>query len=105
MTPTDDNANANRVILTAIADDRPGLVDDIVGSIERVGCSIETVSVASLDAAVSVTLLLRIPDGGTTPLRAALVGLTVEHNIKIHVDDMPDGSLYRPGGPGQNRPD
>lgn len=97
MTATDDNANANRVIVTAIADDRPGLVDDIVRSIERVGCSIETAAVASLDTAVSVTLLFRIPDGSATPLRAALVGLTVEHNIKIHVDDMPDGSLYRPG--------
>lgn len=96
MTRTDDNTNANRVIITAIADDRPGLVDDILQPIERVGCSIETVSVASLDTAVSVTLLLHIPGGGTTPLRAALVGLTVEHNIKIHVDDMPDGSLYRP---------
>ena len=97
MTPTADNTTAIRVIITAIADDRPGLVDDILRSIERVGCSIETISVASLDTAVSVTLLLSIPDGGSTPLRAALVGLTVEHNIKIHVDDMPDGSLYRPG--------
>ena len=96
MTPSDDNSNANRVIITAIADDRPGLVDDILRSIERVGCSIETLSVASLDTAVSVIMLLQIPDGGTMPLRAALVGLTVEHNIKIHVDDMPDGSLYRP---------
>lgn len=104
MTPTDDNINAHRVIITAIADDRPGLVDDILRSIERVGCSIETVSVASLDTAVSVTLLLRIPSGGTTPLRAALVGLTVEHNIKIHVDDMPDGSLYRPGNHAENQP-
>ncbi len=105
MTPTEDNTNANRVIITAVADDRPGLVDDILRSIERVGCSVETVSVASLDTAVSVTLLIRILDGGTTSLRAALVGLTVEHNIKIHVDDMPDGSLYRPRGPEQNRPD
>ncbi len=104
MTPTDDNTNANRVIITAIADDRPGLVDDILRSIERVGCSIETVSVASLDTAISLTLLLRIPGGGTTPLRAALVGLTVEHNIKIHVDDMPDGSLYTPGSHKENRP-
>ena len=104
MTPTDDNTKPTRVIITAIADDRPGLVDDILRSIERVGCSIETVSVASLDTAVSVTLLLHIPDGGTTPLRTALVGLTVEHNIKIHVDDMPDGSLYRPGNHEENRP-
>ena len=48
------------------------------------------------NTAVSVTLLLRVPKGGATPLRAALVGLTVQHNIKIHVDDMPDGALYRP---------
>ena len=97
MAPSDDNTNPARVIITAIAHDRPGLVDDILRSIERVGCSIETVSIVSLDTAVSATLLLRIPDGGTTPLRAALVGLTVERNIKIHVDDMPEGSLYRPG--------
>jgi len=104
MTPTDDNTDANRVIITAIADDRPGLVDDILSSIERVGCSVDTASVASLDSAVSVTLLLSIPNGAATPLRAALVGLTVEHNIKIHVDDMPDGSLYLPRGPEQSRP-
>ncbi len=89
MTPTDDNTNANRVIITAIADDRPGLVDEIIHAIERAGAAIETTSVATLHSAVSVTLLLRIPDGGSTPLRAALVGLTVEHNIKIHVDEMP----------------
>ncbi|MYD36359.1 MAG: hypothetical protein F4X20_04995 [Dehalococcoidia bacterium] len=104
MTHTEENRNANRLIITAIADDRPGLVDDIVRSIEQVGCSIETVSVASLDTAVSLTLLLRIPDGGTTLLRAALVGLTVEHNIKIHVDDMPDGSLHRPDSHEENQP-
>lgn len=97
MTPTADNTNPNRVIITAIADDRPGLVDEIIRTIERAGASIETTAVATLDSAVSVSLLLSIPDGGSTPLRAALVGLTVEHNIKIHVDDMPDGSLYRPG--------
>ena len=105
MTPTDDNTDAQRVIITAIADDRPGLVDDILRSIERVGCSVETASVASLDSAVSVTMLLSIPKGAATPFRAALVGLTVEHNVKIHVDDMPDGSLYRPRGPERNRPD
>ena len=104
MTPTDDNTNANRVIITAIADDRLGLVDDILQTIERTGAAIETTSVATLDSAVSVTLLLRIPDGGSTPLRAALVGLTVEHNIKIHVDDMPDGSLYRPGSREEKQP-
>lgn len=93
MTPTDDNTNANRVIITAIADDRPGLVDDILQTIERAGATIETTSVATLDRAVSVTLLLRIPDGGSTPLRAALVGLTVQHDVKIHVDEMPGSSL------------
>ena len=60
------------------------------------GCEIQTVSQTSLETAVSVTLLLRVPKGGATPLRAALVGLTVQHNIKIHVDDMPDGALYQP---------
>ena len=105
MTPTNDNTNANRVIITAIADDRPGLVEDILQAIERAGASIETTSVATLDTAVSVLLLLRIPDGGSTPLRTTLVGLTVEHNIKIHVDDMPDGSLYRPGSHAENQPD
>ena len=97
MAPTDDNTNANRVIITAIADDRPGLVEDILRTIERTGATIATTAVATLDTAVSVTLLLRISEGGAMPLRAALVGLTVEHNIKIHVDDMPEGSLYRPG--------
>ena len=58
--------------------------------------SIETVAQTTLNTAVSITLLIRVPKGGTTPLRAALVGLTVQHNIKIHVDDMPDGALYRP---------
>ncbi len=89
MTPTDDNSNANRVIITAIADDRPGLVEDILQTIERAGAAIETTSVATLDTAVSVTLLLRIPDGGATSLRAVLVGLTVQHDVKIHVDEMP----------------
>ncbi len=89
MSPTDDNTNAARVILTAIAADRPGIVDDILAAIERAGATIETTSVASLDTAVSVTLLIRVPQDGTTPLRAALVGLTVERNIKFHVDDMP----------------
>ena len=87
MTPTNDNTT--RVILTAIAADRPGIVEDILGAIERAGAAIETTSVASLDTAVSVTLLLRVPQDGTTPLRAALVGLTVERDIKFHVDDMP----------------
>lgn len=105
MTPTDDSSNANRVIITAITDDRPGIVDDILQAVERAGATIEITSVASLDTAVSVTLLLRIPDGGSTPLRTTLVGLTVEHNIKIHVDDMPDGSLYRRGTREENQPD
>ncbi len=105
MTPTDDNTNANRVIVTAIADDRSGLVDDILQTIERTGASIETTSVANLDSAVSVTLLLRIPDGGATPLRAALVGLTVQHDVKIHVDEMPDGAQYRPGSREESRTD
>lgn len=105
MTPTEDNTNANRVIITAIADDRPGLVDDILRSIERVGCSIETVSVASLETAVTVMLLLHVPRDAAIPLRAALVGLTTEHNIKIHVDDMPDGSLYRPASREESQAD
>ena len=86
MSPSDDNT---RVILTAIAGDLPGIVDDILGAIERAGATIETTSVASLDTAVSITLLLHVPQNGTTPLRAALVGLTVERDIKFHVDDMP----------------
>ena len=86
MSANDDNT---RVILTAIAADLPGIVDDILGAIERAGATIETTSVASLDTAVSVTLLLHVPRSGTTPLRAALVGLTVERDIKFHVDDMP----------------
>ena len=89
MTPNDDNTNAARVIITAIAADRPGIVDDILGAIERAGATIETTFVASLDTAVSITLLLHVPRSGTTPLRAALVGLTVERDIKFHVDDMP----------------
>ena len=89
MSPTDDNTNAARVILTAIAADRPGIVEDILGAIERAGATIETTSVASLDTAVSVTLLLHVPQNGTTPLRAALVGLTVERDIKFHIDPLP----------------
>lgn len=86
MSPNDDNT---RVIITAIAADRPGIVDDILGAIERAGATTETVSVASLDTAVSVTILIRVPGDVKTPLRAALVGLTVERDIKFHVDDMP----------------
>ena len=89
MTGNDGNRSDARVIITAIARDRPGLVDDILGPIERSGCSVETLAVTSLDTAVSVTLLLRVPNGGTTPLRAALVGLTVEHDVKFHVDTFP----------------
>ena len=105
MNPPNDSAEAPRVIITAIADDRPGLVDDILRTIERAGAFIGTISVATLDTAISVTLLLRIPAGGATPLRAALVGLTVEHNVKIHVDDMPDGALYRSVSHEENQPD
>ena len=89
MSPNEDNTNANRVIITAIADDRAGLVDDILAAIEPAGASIETTSAVTLDTAVSVTLLVRVPDDGATPLRAALVGLTVQHDVKIHVDEMP----------------
>ncbi len=89
MSPNQDNTNANRVIITAIADDRAGLVDDILAAIERAGASIETTSSVTLDTAVSVTLLVRVPDDGATPLRAALVGLTVQRDVKIHVDEMP----------------
>ena len=89
MSPNEDKTGASRVIITAIANDRPGVVDDIFAAIERAGASIETTSVVTLDTAVSVTLLVRVPDGGATPLRAALVGLTVQHDVKIHVDDMP----------------
>ena len=89
MSPADDNTNATRVIITAIAADRPGIVDDILAAIERAGATIETTAVASLDTAVSITLFLHVPRSGTTPLRAALVGLTVERDIKFHVDDMP----------------
>ena len=96
MTPTDDNTNTT-VILTAIADDRPNLLETILTTIGGAGgATIETVAQTTLNTAVSITLLIRVPKGGTTPLRAALVGLTVQHNIKIHVDDMPDGALYRP---------
>ena len=83
----------NRVIITAIALDRPTLVDDIREAAETAGCTIETLSVTSLDSAASVTLLLRIPDGGSTPLRAALVGLTVKYDVKFHIDVFPDGSV------------
>ena len=97
MTPTDDNTNTTPVILTAIADNRPNLLHTILTTIGGAGgCEVETVSQTPLETAVSITLLLRVPQGGTTPLRAALVGLTVQHNIKIHVDDMPDGALYQP---------
>ena len=97
MTPTDDNTNTTPVILTAIADDRPNLLDTILTTIGGAGgCEIQTVAQTTLNTAVSITLLIRVPKGGATPLRAALVGLTVQHNIKIHVDDMPDGALYRP---------
>ena len=97
MTPTDDNTNTTPVILTAIADDRPNLLETILTTIGGAGgATIETVSQTPLETAVSITLLLRVPQGGATPLRAALVGLTVQHNIKIHVDDMPDGALHQP---------
>lgn len=89
MSPNEDNTTAARVIITAIANDRPGMVDDVVAAIERAGASIETTSAVTLDTAVSVTLLVRVPDDGATPLRAALVGLTVQHDVKIHVDEMP----------------
>ena len=89
MSPNQDNTGAARVIITAIAKDRPGVVDDIFAAIERAGASIETTSAVTLDTAVSVTLLVRVPDDGATPLRAALVGLTVQHDVKVHVDEMP----------------
>ena len=89
MSPNQDNTGAARVIITAIAKDRPGVVDDIFAAIERAGASIETTSAVTLDTAVSVTLLVRVPNSGATPLRAALVGLTVQHDVKIHVDEMP----------------
>ena len=96
MTPADDNTNTTPVILTAIADDHPNLLDTILTTISGAGgCEIQTVSQPPLETAVSITLLIRVPKGGATPLRAALVGLTVQHNIKIHVDDMPDGALHR----------
>ena len=97
MTPAEDNTNSTPVILTAIADNRPNLLNTILTTIGGAGgATIETVSQTPLETAVSITLLIRVPKGGATPLRAALVGLTIQHNIKIHVDDMPDGALYQP---------
>ena len=98
MTPTDDNTNTTPVILTAIADDRPNLLEhhphdhrrrrrrnnrNRRPNHPRIPPSASPSSSAS-------------PKAAQLPLRAALVGLTVQHNIKIHVDDMPDGALYRP---------
>ena len=91
MSSADDTTNRARVIITAIARDRPGVVDRIREQIEQAGCAIETVSVAALETAVSVTLLIRLPASGIVPLRAALVGLTVQHDITFHVDDVPGG--------------
>ena len=97
MTPADDNTNSTPVILTAIADNRPNLLETILTTIGGAGgCEIQTVSTTPLETAVSITLLIRVPKDGTMSLRAALVGLTVQHNIKIHVDDMPDGALHQP---------
>ena len=68
MTPTDDNTNTTPVILTAIADDRPNLLETILTTIGGAGgATIETVAQTSLETAVSITLLIRVPKGGTTP--------------------------------------
>ena len=94
--PQHEGGEQGRYIVTAIADNRPGLLHAIASSIRRAGCAVESVSLASLGTAVSVTLLLRLPDAGETALRAALVGLTVEQNVTLRVDPVPDGALYRP---------
>ncbi len=95
----DDRPHADRgdtIIVTAIADDRPGLMRAILEPIHRSGFRIESLTATSLKTATCVTLFLHVPAGQMTALRAVLVGLTVEHNVTLNVHEIPDGALHTP---------
>jgi glycine cleavage system regulatory protein len=77
------------LVLTVVADDRPGLVDAISGVIEEHGGNWERSQMARLGGKFAGIVQVSVPDGAADALQASLAELT--HLGLMHVSAEPTG--------------
>jgi glycine cleavage system transcriptional repressor len=63
MTAVGGGGDVDRVALTAVGADRPGIVAALTGALEELGCNLEDSTMSILRGQFAVLLVLAVPDG------------------------------------------
>lgn len=90
------SSDLQRYILTAIGQDRPGIVATVAKALTDAECNIEHSSMTRLGDAFVILLVVTIPQGAERAFRTGLVGVTAVDDLLFHIDPFPSGALHRP---------
>lgn len=90
------SSDTQHYILTAIGQDRPGIVATVAKALADAECNIEHSSMTSLGDAFVILLVVTIPEGAERAFRTGLVGVTAVDDLLFHIDPFPSGDLHRP---------
>ena len=76
---------ANRFVITAVGDDRPGIVAAVTGALQPVGANLEDTAMTLLEGQFAMVLVITLPGGDLDAVRGALAPVSTELDLMTDV--------------------
>lgn len=75
----------NRFVITAVGDDRPGIVAAVTGALHAASANLEDTAMTLLEGQFAMVLVITVPAGGIDDVRAALAPVAADLDLMTDV--------------------
>jgi glycine cleavage system transcriptional repressor len=88
---------ANRFVITAVGDDRPGIVAAVTGALQPVGANLEDTAMTLLEGQFAMVLVVTMPGGDLEAVRAALAPVSEALDLMTDVRGLGPAAVVQEG--------